>query len=95
MCSAVELLPLRSGCCAGFDPDKHNAIQQLGAGRQSKQHLQFTRRIWNDQGAKPARGNGSSYADTGYQATWKASRAQAKTAGASCAVMPAAPSPMR
>ena len=66
---------------AAFDPVKHNAIQQLGAGRQSKQHLQFTRRIWNDKGAKPARGNGSSYADTGYQATWEASRAQAGTAG--------------
>lgn len=61
---------------AGFDARKHHAIQSLGAGRQSKQHLQFTRRLWNDQGTKPARGNGSSYADTGYQASWETSRAQ-------------------
>ena len=61
---------------AGFDARKHYAIQNLGAGRQSKQHLQFTQRLWNDKGSKPARGNGSSYADTGYQATWETSRAQ-------------------
>jgi monoamine oxidase len=66
---------------AGFDAIKHNAIQQLGAGRQSKQHLQFTRRIWNDKGSKPARGNGASYADTGYQATWETSRAQSGSNG--------------
>ena len=61
---------------AGFDAKKQYAIQNLGAGRQSKQHLQFTQRLWNDKGSKPARGNGSSYADTGYQATWETSRAQ-------------------
>lgn len=61
---------------AGFDAVKHHAIQNLGAGRQSKQHLQFTRRIWNDLGGKPACGNGSSYSDTGYQASWETSRAQ-------------------
>jgi monoamine oxidase len=61
---------------AGFDAMKTYAIQNLGAGRQSKQHLQFTRRIWNDRGGKPAAGTGTSYADTGYQATWETSRAQ-------------------
>jgi monoamine oxidase len=66
---------------AGFDTIKQHAIQNLGAGRQSKQHLQFTRRVWNDLGQKPARGNGSSYADTGYQASWEASRAQAGSSG--------------
>jgi len=66
---------------AGFDARKDHAIQNLGAGRQSKQHLQFNRRVWNDLGAKPARGNGSSYADTGYQASWETSRAQPGTAG--------------
>lgn len=66
---------------AGFDAMKHFAIQNLGAGRQSKQHLQFTRRIWNDRGSKPARGNGSSYSDTGYQSSWEASRAQAGSNG--------------
>lgn len=61
---------------AGFDAKKQYAIQNLGAGRQSKQHLQFTQRLWNDKGSKPARGTGTSYADTGYQATWETSRAQ-------------------
>jgi monoamine oxidase len=66
---------------AGFDARKHHAIQNLGAGRQSKQHLQFTQRLWNDKGSKPARGTGTSYADTGYQATWETSRAQPGSAG--------------
>lgn len=61
---------------AGFDAKKKLAIQQLGAGRQSKQHLQFTQRLWNTKGPRPDPGNGNSYADTGYQATWEASRAQ-------------------
>lgn len=66
---------------AGFDTMKNFAIANLGAGRQSKQHLQFNRRVWNDLGSKPDRGNGSSYGDTGYQATWEASRAQAGSSG--------------
>jgi monoamine oxidase len=66
---------------AGFDSMKQFAIQNLGAGRQSKQHLQFTRRVWTDLGQKPARGNGASYADTGYQASWEASRGQAGSNG--------------
>jgi monoamine oxidase len=61
---------------AGFDALKHQAIQELGRGRQSKQHLQFSRRLWNEQGSHPAPGTGSSYSDTGYQATWEASRGQ-------------------
>ncbi len=61
---------------AGFDAMKLNAIQELGAGRQSKQHLQFTRRAWNDRGTKPDPGTGGSYADTGYQSTWETSRGQ-------------------
>ena len=66
---------------ARFDERKTLAIRELGAGRQSKQHLQFNRRLWTDKGAKPDRGNGSSYADTGYQATWEASRAQSGSNG--------------
>ncbi len=61
---------------AGFDPLKHQAIQELGRGRQSKQHLQFTRRLWNEQGPRPDPGTGGSYSDTGYQSTWEASRGQ-------------------
>ena len=66
---------------ANFDARKRYAIQNLGAGRQSKQHLQFTDRVWNQKGSKPAKGNGSSYADTGYQSSWEASRAQSGSHG--------------
>lgn len=66
---------------AGFDTMKDHAIRELGRGRQSKQHLQFTRRLWNETGPWPGRGNGSSYADTGYQSSWETSRAQPGTAG--------------
>ncbi|HEX2574425.1 MAG TPA: FAD-dependent oxidoreductase [Polyangia bacterium] len=66
---------------AGFDDLKHRAIQELGRGRQSKQHLQFVRRVWNEQGDKPDAGTGTSYADTGYQASWETSRGQAGMAG--------------
>ena len=66
---------------AGFDARKNFAIQNLGAGRQSKLHLQFDRRVWNDRAGKPNRGNGSSYADTGYQSSWDATRAQPGSKG--------------
>jgi monoamine oxidase len=66
---------------AGFDPLKHQVIQELGRGRQSKQHLQFTRRLWNEQGPRPDPGTGGSYSDTGYQATWEASRGQPGDSG--------------
>lgn len=66
---------------AGFDQRKRAAIQELGRGRQSKQHLQFERRVWIESGTKPAHGTGTSYSDTGYQVTWEASRCQAGTQG--------------
>ena len=66
---------------ANFDAQKHHAIQNLGAGRQSKQHLQFTSRLWNNKGSKPAKGTGGSYADTGYQSSWETSRGQPGSAG--------------
>jgi monoamine oxidase len=61
---------------AGFDAKKHKAIQELGRGRQSKQHLQFKQRVWNDKHGRPYPGTGTSYSDTGYQVTWEATRAQ-------------------
>jgi monoamine oxidase len=66
---------------AGFDARKDNAIQNLGKGRQSKQHLQFNTRIWNELGNKPDPGTGTSYGDTGYQSSWETSRAQPGTNG--------------
>lgn len=61
---------------AGFDALKRKAVTQLGEGRNGKTQLQFTSRLWNAQGS-----NGSSYSDTGYQAGWEATRAQAGAAG--------------
>ena len=66
---------------AGFDSLKNTAIQDLGRGRNSKLHLQFTSRPWNGTGAWPGISNGSTYADTGYQNTWDVSRGQAGSSG--------------
>lgn len=66
---------------AGFDPLKRLAIDELGRGRNAKTQLQFSRRLWNARGPWPGVSNGSSYADTGYQASWEASRAQAGCSG--------------
>ena len=61
---------------AGFSALKRIAIDELPMGSNSKLNVQFSRRHWTDIG-----GNGDSFADTGYQATWEVSRAQAGTAG--------------
>ena len=60
---------------AGFDTLKKTAITQLGYGKNAKLHLQFNTRYWNSSGPWGI-GNGSTYADTGYQNTWEVSRAQ-------------------
>ena len=56
---------------AGFSRRKLLAIRELGMGTNSKLHVQFRRRAWNDLGS-----NGDTYADTGYQNTWDVTRAQ-------------------
>jgi monoamine oxidase len=61
---------------AGFDSVKRMAIEQQGMGTNSKLNVQFTDRAW-----RTADANGSTFADTGYQSTWEASRAQAGRAG--------------
>ncbi len=61
---------------AGFSPLKLQAIEEQGMGTNSKLHVQFTRRHWNDLG-----NNGDTVSDTGYQNTWEVSRAQPGTAG--------------
>ena len=61
---------------AGFNAVKRTAIQQLGMGTNSKLAVQFTSRHWNSLGS-----NGATYADTGYQATWDATRAQSGASG--------------
>ncbi len=66
---------------AGFDARKKEAISDLGRGRSGKTQLQFSTRLWNHRGPWPGIGNGSSYADTGYQSSWEATRAQSGDRG--------------
>ena len=61
---------------AGFDPVKTMAIEQQGMGTNSKLNVQFSEREWRTEDA-----NGGTYADTGYQSTWEASRGQPGRAG--------------
>ncbi|MEP7126179.1 MAG: NAD(P)/FAD-dependent oxidoreductase [Byssovorax sp.] len=69
---------------AGFDSLKDEAIQDLGRGHNGKLQLQLSSRLWNQTGPWPGVGNGSTYADTGYQASWEVSRAQAGATGILC-----------
>ncbi len=66
---------------AGFDVLKKEAISELGRGRNGKTQLQFSSRLWNQHGGWHGISNGSSYADTGYQAGWDVTRAQPGDAG--------------
>ena len=61
---------------AGFDALKDEAIQDLGRGHNGKLQLQFQSRLWNTNGPWPHKSNGATYTDTGYQASWDATRAQ-------------------
>jgi monoamine oxidase len=69
---------------AGFDPLKQQAITQLGKGHNGKLQLQFNSRGWRGNGPWPGKANGSSYSDTGYQASWEVTRAQAGNPGILC-----------
>ena len=48
----------------------------MGAGHNSKLQLQFTTRHWNHTGPWPGVSNGTTFVDTGYQASWDVTRAQ-------------------
>lgn len=61
---------------AGFPEVKRRAVTELGMGRNAKLALQFTTRHWYSVG-----GNGDSYSDRGYQASWEVTRGQAGTRG--------------
>ena len=61
---------------AGFSARKLQAIGEQGMGTNSKLHVQFDRRHWNDLGC-----NGETYSDRGYQNTWEVSRAQGGSSG--------------
>jgi monoamine oxidase len=69
---------------AGFDPLKVQAIEELGRGHNGKLQMQFNQRGWLGNGPWPGSSNGSTFADTGYQASWEVTRAQAGTPGILC-----------
>lgn len=66
---------------AGFDALKRRAIREQGRGKNGKLQLQFERRGWLGDGPWRGVSNGSSYSDTGYQASWEATRAQSGREG--------------
>ena len=61
---------------SGFDARKKRAIQELGCGANSKLQLQFDTRFWSGVGPWPGTGNGSTFADMGYQSSWEVTRGQ-------------------
>ncbi len=65
---------------AGFDARKDMAIQQLGRGQNGKLMLQFKTRLWNQAGPW-GKSTGTTFSDSGYQASWEVSRAQAGNSG--------------
>src|SRR5262249_34486232 len=65
---------------AGFNTTKLIAINQLGYGTNAKMSLQFSSRLWNMPGPWGV-SNGSTYADTGYQASWDVTRSQPGATG--------------
>jgi monoamine oxidase len=75
--SALRTRDLRK---AGFDELKMRAINEQGAGRNVKIQLQFTKRLWNEQGPWGV-STGTCYGDTGFQLAWDPTRGQPGKAG--------------
>jgi monoamine oxidase len=65
---------------AGFDSLKHEAIELLGYGTNSKLALQFDQRWWDTEGAWGL-GDGNIYTDLFFQNTWDSSRGVPGTTG--------------
>jgi monoamine oxidase len=61
---------------AGFRPLKGTAIREMGMGSNVKLQLQFATRHWEGLGQ-----SGETFADTGYQQTWEATRGQRGASG--------------
>ena len=80
LCMSFSVLRTLDTAKAGFDPLKKTAVTKLGAGANSKLHLQFAGRLWNTAGPWGL-SNGTSYADTGYQNTWDVTRGQPGSTG--------------
>lgn len=66
---------------AGFDALKKTAIRELGRGHNGKLTVQFEQRGWRGTGRWPGVSSGSTFSDSGYQASWETTRAQPGTQG--------------
>jgi monoamine oxidase len=69
------------GVDAGFDPRMDQAVQAYPMGANNKVQLQFESRLWNQTGPWPGQSTGSTYSDTGYQASWEPTSKQSGTSG--------------
>jgi monoamine oxidase len=78
VCLAIPFTTLRAVDTSGvrFSRLKRIAIDDLPMGTNAKLHLQFRRRLWNDQGY-----DGSTYTQFPYQCSWDVSAGQAGKAG--------------
>jgi monoamine oxidase len=66
---------------AGFDDLKKTAIRELGRGHNGKLTIQFEQRGWRDTGRWPGVSSGTTFSDSGYQASWETTRGQPGTQG--------------
>jgi monoamine oxidase len=69
------------GPAAGFDPRMDETVRAYPMGANNKVQMQFERRIWNGTGAWPGQSSGSTYSDTGYQASWEPTSKQSGSSG--------------
>lgn len=65
------------GTAAGFDPRMDATVRAYAMGANNKVQMQFDSRVWND----VAESSGSTYSDTGYQASWETTSKQPGISG--------------
>jgi monoamine oxidase len=80
LCMSFTVLRTLDYSRAGFDELKQKAIAKIGDGSNSKLAVQFSKRLWNTKGPWGL-STGGSYADTGYQITYEASRGEPGASG--------------
>lgn len=59
-----------------FQPLKLQAISELGRGLGGKLQVQFSQRLWTEEGPWGKSSTGATYSDLGYQSTWESTRGQ-------------------
>jgi monoamine oxidase len=66
---------------AGFDERMDATVRAYPMGANNKVQMQFETRLWNQTGPWPAQSSGSTFSDTGYQASWEPTSKQAGGSG--------------